>query len=151
MINIGKYKPAVSKTILIFLAGLVWICAGIMLLYLALSWLISASRNNMFLFIGAGVFLALVIHHFGFLKIVNKNLGRILPMDEKKCLFSFITWKSYLLIVIMVAFGIILRHSVISKQYLAIVYIGIGSALILSSVRYMRVFSRETRKQKLAQ
>lgn len=150
MIHIDKYKPAVSKNILIFLAGLVWICVGIMLLYLAHSWLIKASGINIYLFASGGLLLGLVIHHFGFLKIVDKNLGRILPMDDKKCLFSFITWKSYLLIVIMVAFGIILRHSAISKRYLVIVYIGIGSALILSSVRYMRVFFREIRKQKSA-
>lgn len=147
--EIVKYKPAVSKNVLIFIAGLAWIFVGIMLLYLAHSWLINASDINIYLFASAGILLALAIHHFGFLKIVDKNLDRILPLDEKKCLFSFITWKSYLLIVIMVAFGIILRHLSISKQYLAIVYIGIGSALILSSVRYIRIFFKEIRKQKL--
>ena len=78
------------------------------------------------------------------------DLERILPMDEKKCLFSFIPWKSYLIIVVMITIGAILRHSVIPKQYLAIVYTAIGLALILSSVRYMRVFFREIRRQKLS-
>lgn len=145
-----KYKPAVTKTILVFLAGIVWICVGIMLLALAFSWLSKASNINMYLFVGAGVILALVIHHFGFLKIVDKNLERILPMEEKKCLFSFITWKSYLIIITMVMMGATLRHSAIPKHYLAILYTSIGLALVLSSVRYMRVFVREIRRHKSA-
>ncbi len=115
-----------------------------------LNWLSKVSNINIYLFGGAGVVLALLAHHFGFLKIVDKNLERILPMDEKKCLFSFIPWKSYLIIVVMITMGAILRHSVIPKQYLAILYTAIGLALILSSVRYMRVFFREIRRQKLS-
>jgi hypothetical protein len=77
-------------------------------------------------------------------------LKRILPSDDKKCLFSFVSWKSYLIIAVMIAMGTILRRSAIPKQYLAILYIGIGLALILSSVRYMRIFLREIKRQKLA-
>jgi len=120
-----------------------------MLLFLAFSWLSKASKVNRNLVVSAGVVLALFAHHFGFLKIVDKNLKRILPMGEKKCLFSFIPWKSYLIIAVMIAVGTILRHSAIPKQYLAILYIGVGLALILSSVRYMRVLLREIRRQKL--
>ena len=141
-----KYKPAVTKSVLLFLAGFIWGCVGIMLLFLAFSWLSTASNINIYLYAGVGVVLALLVHHFGFWKIVDKNLGRILPMDEKKCLFSFIPWKSYLIIVVMIAMGAVLRHSVIPKQYLAILYTAIGLALILSSVRYMRVFFREIRR-----
>jgi hypothetical protein len=146
MRNKDKYRPAVTKNVLLFLAGFVWICVGTMLLFLAFSWLAKVANINIYLFGGAGVVLALLAHHFGFLKIVNKNLERILPMDEKKCLFSFMPWKSYLIIVVMITMGAILRHSMIPKQYLAILYTAIGLALILSSVRYMRIFFREIRR-----
>lgn len=134
-----------TKNILLLLAGTAWLCVGVMLMFLGFSWLSEASHTNTYLFGGAGVILALLVHHFGFLRIVDKNLKRISLMDEKNCLFSFISWKSYLLIVIMITMGIMLRHSAIPKQYLAILYIGIGLALILSSVRYMRVFFKEMR------
>lgn len=147
MKDIDKYKPAVTKPFLLFLAGIVWECVGIMLLYLAFTWLSTASGRDIFLYAGAGVLLALLIHHFGFLKIVDKNLKRLLQTDGKKCLFSFIPWKSYLIIVVMVAMGALLRHSKIPKGDLAALYIGIGLALILSSVRYMRAFCREIKKQ----
>ncbi len=143
MIDLKKYKPAVPKAVLLFLAGGLWLGVGIMLLLLAASWLREAAQINRTLFAGSGVVLALLIHHFGFSKIVDKNLGRILPAQEKKCMFSFMPWKSYLLIPVMVALGILLRHSALPKHYLAILYIAIGLALLLSSVRYMRYFLKE--------
>ena len=143
------FKPAVTKHVLLFLAGFIWLCVGTMLLVFAYSWLSEAPRILFFMFFGFGVVVALLVHHFGFLKIVDKNIERILPMVEKKCLFSFITWKSYMIIIVMVSMGTLLRHSAIPQQYLAILYTGIGLALILSSLRYIRVFINEIRKQKM--
>lgn len=117
-----------------------------MLLFLAFSWLSAAPNINIYLYAGAGIVLALLVRHFGFLKIVDKNMKRILQMNGKKCLFAFISWKSYLIIAVMVTMGVLLRHSMIPKKDLAILYIGIGLALILSSVRYIRVFYREIRR-----
>jgi len=143
MRDIDQYKPAVTKTILLFLAAIVWECVGIMLLFVAFLWLSAASKIDIYLYSGAGIMLALFVHHFGFLKIVDKNLERILQMNGKRCMFSFIPWKSYLIIIVMVTMGALLRHSMISKKYLAILYIGIGLALILSSIRYIRIFYRK--------
>jgi hypothetical protein len=148
--NIDKYKPAVKNTFLILLAGIVWICVGVMLLSLAFSWLSAESVTGTYLYAGAGVLLALLVHHLGFLKIVDKNLTRILQMNGVRCLFAFIPWKSYLIIAVMVVMGGLLRHSMIPKKELAILYIGIGLALILSSVRYIRVFYTELMNQKKA-
>jgi Zn-dependent protease len=113
---------------------------GVGLLILAATWLWEASSIDPYLYSGGGIALALLVHHFGFLKIVDKNLKRLRRMDGKRCVFAFIPWKSYLIIVVMVAMGALLRHSAIPKKDLAILYIGIGLALILSSVRYARVF-----------
>jgi len=141
------FNPAVTKSVLLFLAGFVWLCVGTMLLVFAYSWLPDAPGTTSFVVYGFGVVVALLVHHLGFLKIVDKNLERILPMVGKKCLFSFITWKSYILIIVMVAMGALLRHSTFPQRYLAILYAGIGLALILSSLRYIRVFISEMRNK----
>jgi len=119
-----------------------------MLLAFSCLWLSGVSRRIGIEFVGIGIAVALLVHHFGFLKIADRNSRRILSMDEKKCLFSFITWKSYMIILVMVTIGITLRHSELPRHYLAILYTGIGLALILSSFRYMRVFVKETRDRK---
>jgi hypothetical protein len=85
---------------------------------------------------GAGILIALLVYRFGLLKVVDKNIARLLPSEEKRCIFSFMPWKSYLIIPVMIALGLLLRHSAIPKPYLAILYIGMGLALLLSSLRY---------------
>ena len=131
--------PAVNKRVLLFLAGTMWILVGIYLLRLAWGWLFSPRVDSALTLAAAGVFAALMIHHFGFLRIVDRNLGRILPMEGKRCVFSFMSWKSYFLVIAMVAMGAALRHSTIPKPWLSVVYIAIGLSLCLSSVRYLRV------------
>ncbi len=134
-----RFKPGVDKRILLFLAGFMWICVGIMLLSFSYSWLSEYRTGNSLVHAGIGISAALVIHHFGFLRVVDRNLRRILPMEGKRCVFSFMSWKSYLLVAVMIAMGVLLRHSPIPKPYLSMLYTGIGLALILSSVRYLRV------------
>ena len=85
-----------------------------MLLFLAYSWLSTASNINNYMYVGAGILIALLAHHFGFLKIVDKNLNRLNQMDGKRCLFSFIPWKSYLIIMVMIAMGTNLTYLPIS-------------------------------------
>jgi hypothetical protein len=142
----NKYKPAVDKWVLLLLAGFMWIGVGVMLLFYSYVWL-SVYPGKGFSFATTGIIVALMIHHFGFLKIVDTNLGRILPMEGKRCIFSFITWKSYIIVAIMIVMGILLRHSPIPKSYLSIVYIAIGLSLILSSIRYIRVLLFQFKKR----
>ncbi len=145
--KMAKIKPAVDKRVLLFLAGFMWLGVGTMLLFLSFSWLNAFRTHGAFIYGGIGVIVALVVHHFGFLKIVDKNLGRILPMEGTRCVFSFITWKSYIIVAVMVAMGALLRNSPLPKPYLSVLYIGIGLALILSSVRYLRVLLSQILKK----
>ena len=143
-----KYKPAVGKRTLLFLGGFLWIGVGTMLLSFSYGWLHAFQGKHAVLFLFAGLLLAIILHHFGFLKIVDRNLRRILPAEEKRCIFSFMPWKSYFLVVVMVGMGILLRHSSIPKQYLSVLYTGIGLGLILSSVRYFRVLLQQSKYEK---
>jgi len=135
-----KFRPAVDKKVLVLLASLMWCGVGIMLIGYSVSWLVSLSLEDQLIFGSVGFIAALPIHHFGFLRIADKNLKRLLPLTEKKCLFSFMTWKSYLIVPVMVSMGILLRHSPLPKSYLSIIYIGIGFGLFLSGIRYFRFF-----------
>jgi hypothetical protein len=138
--DIRKFSILVDKSVLILLAGLMWCGVGVMLVRYAVSWLSLCSGKEQLLFYSAGFLAAMPIHHFGFLRIADKNLNRLLPLTGKQNLFSFMTWKSYIIVVIMVSMGIALRHSAIPKRYLSILYNGIGLALFLSGIRYFRNF-----------
>ncbi|EFK05799.1 conserved hypothetical protein [delta proteobacterium NaphS2] len=146
--RIAKIKPAATKEVLLFLAAFMWVGVGAMLLCLSFIWLKAFHVHGSLLYCAIGVAVALLVHHFGFLKIVDKNLGRILPMEGRRCIFAFMPWKSYVIVAVMVAMGILLRHSPIPKPYLSILYIGIGLALILSSIRYLRALISQIRCRK---
>jgi len=143
----NKFKPAIKKTFLLLLSGAMWFAVGIMLNMYAYHWFIAFRSNNAYIFASIGFVAALVIHHFGFLKLADKNLGRISYMKDDPCIFSFMSWKSYIIVIVMISMGIALRHSSIPKQYLSVLYIGIGLALILSSIRYFRVLFLEMLKK----
>ncbi|MFH2046398.1 MAG: hypothetical protein ABIK92_14755 [Pseudomonadota bacterium] len=137
--RLNRIKPAADKRALIFIAGLIWICSGIMLISFSYNWLQETQNINYWLIAVISFALSLLIHHFGFLKIVDINLRRLLPAKEKKCIFSFMDWKSYINVVVMAVTGIFIRNSSIPKIYLSIGYAAIGLALILSSLRYFRI------------
>jgi hypothetical protein len=138
--DINKFTPSVDKSVLVLMAGLMWCGVGVLLVSYAVSWLSVCNLREQFFYYTAGFLAAMPIHHFGFLKIADKNLDRILLLTEKKSPFYFMKPKSYLIVLIMVSMGIALRHSSIPKPYLSILYNGIGLALFLSGIRYFRFF-----------
>jgi len=144
--ELEKWKPGVPKNILLLIAGILWIVIGIFLNYRSYSWLKEKELKTILIIGTAGLFLSVLIQVFGFSKIVNKNIQRIIPMDGKRCLFSFFPWRSYLLISIMILMGSFIRHSTIPRVYLSVLYIGIGTAMILSGSKYLIVLKKVIRK-----
>ena len=140
--TIQKYKPGVKRRWLIFLAGIAWFGVGVLLIDKAYI-RYQSEHFNIFLFISSGFLFSLIIHHFRFLRIADKNLKRILEMEGLHCIFGFIKWQSYVLILVMISFGIIMRKAHTPIVYMAILYLTIGLALIFSSVRYFRFFMKE--------
>jgi len=140
--KLTQFDPAVDKRFLVALSGLMWSGVGIMLCTRAVSWLFRTTAQPGIWFGSAGIMLSLMVHHFGFLKLVDRNIERILAKEGKVCIFGFQPWKSYLMIAIMIGMGTALRHSALPRQYLAIIYIGMGGAMLLSSIRYFRTFIR---------
>jgi len=131
-------KPNVNKIWLIVLAGLMWSGVGILLNRFASQWLGLVEIKNQFFIVFLGFILAVLIYRFGFSKVARKNICRINNyLSEKVCLFAFQQWSNYPLVVFMIGLGVVLRvYSPIPKPWLAVLYIGIGGALFLSSFHY---------------
>lgn len=140
--EIRKLNLGIDKSILILMGGTMWCGVGIMLIRYAVSWLSLCSVKEQICFYSAGFLAAMPIHHFGFIKIATRNINRILSLREKTSPLTFMTWKSYLIVLVMVSMGIAMRHSSLPKQYLSILYNGIGLGLFLSGIRYFRFFFR---------
>jgi hypothetical protein len=143
-----KLTPAMSKTWLYSLAGLLWSAVGIFLCGLTTKWLAPLGIDLKACFILGGVVLALCIYRFGFSRLADKNIRRIESIPNPKvCIFAFQKWTSYPLILVMIALGIFLRkYSPIPKPWLALLYIGIGGSLLLASFYYYQEIWQGMRK-----
>ena len=117
-----------------------WSGVGLMLCNLAYGWLLPVGFPQVLWMTLAGALLASAIYYFGFSKLAKKNIQRINGMaGDKICIFAFQEWTSYPLIVVMIGLGLSLRILLpIPKPYLAILYIGIGGGLFLSSLCYYK-------------
>lgn len=140
--GVKKYNPAVKKEYLLLPAGFAWMGAGLMLCSMAFRWLQSTAHPVVMA--AAGMVAGTLISLFGFRKIARQNIERIEALPGNRCFFSFMTLKSYLLVLVMISFGIALRHSSLPKESLAVIYISIGVALALSSIIYFKSYRKMT-------
>jgi hypothetical protein len=120
------------------IVGVIWTGVGILLLGYAFSWLEPLTMFQEIGLVLAGLGVAAVFVRFVFRGIVRKNIDRIETGPKWRSAFSFQNWKSYLITVFMIGLGIVLRHSALPKAWLAPVYLGIGLALLLTSLLYHR-------------
>lgn len=141
---IRDFKPGVCKNWLQLTAGFIWLGVGAMLIGFASRWLKPVAFPSLLWLILAGGLLAIAIYFFGFSKMAIKNIKRITQLEgEKVCLFAFQRWTSYPLVAFMITLGIYLRtYSPIPKPQLAILYLGIGGGLSLSSTCYFAQIAR---------
>jgi hypothetical protein len=133
---LAKYNPAVTNRWHIVLAGATWAGVGLLLCGYSYGWLSILQHERAVIFAVAGLALALVIYRYGMSKVARKNLDRLRAIEGKKCVFGFLTWKSYANIAVMVTMGVTLRHSPVPKDYLSLVYTSMGGALTLGSLQY---------------
>jgi hypothetical protein len=143
-----RFKPGVSKYWLLALAGVMWSAVGVLLCRRAYGWFGAISRDGAIPLELFGAFLAVTAYRFGFSKIAKKNTERLCKLKDKTCVFAFQTWKGYLLIGLMMILSAFLRRSPIPEIYLALLYMTIGGALLLSSFTYYRLlWQRVVRKE----
>lgn len=135
-------KPVVVRETLLIIAGVVWTAVGIMLMTWADIWLTADKMSEALILGSLGVVIALISWRFGFLRIVASNIKRIERAPIKVSAFYFQASKSYLVMLLMIALGIALRHSSLPKPWLAVIYLGVGGALFLSSLDYYLHYAR---------
>ena len=130
-------KPGIPKRYLLFVAALVWTFAGGMLLYRGF-YMLELYPQRIWIKISGSIIAGIVFFVFMFSGISVKHSLRIVNLKhERPCLFSFFNWKSYLMMAIMMTFGVTLRTTgIISPKYLSVFYIAMGTPLFLSAFRF---------------
>lgn len=137
MDGIKNFTPRVSKRILLFIAGLVWVFAGFRVFTLGFGDVMSHHGNLIITIIFAAV-IFFVFFKFIFSKMFKKHTTRIVNSKlDKHCVFSFFDFKSYLIMGFMIFFGISVRNlGIFNPVYLGDFYMGLGAALFMAGVYF---------------
>lgn len=125
----------VSKKSLLGIASLVWMIAGFNILKIGIDAYIDyVSLINVILsFIVFSMFWYLV-----FYKLVIKHTYRIRNFKQAKQYFwKFFDIKSFIVMAVMMTGGIMIRiFQLLPKQFIAVFYSGLGSALLLAGLLF---------------
>jgi hypothetical protein len=133
-------EPAVRRSTLVRSAAVVWASVGLYLSVRAVLWF-RASPRPVLVPAALALVLGFIKGQFIFSKLARGNIeriGELAPHKDKICIFAFQAYESYVIIVGMMTLGILLRHSALSRDVLAVVYLAIGSALVYGSGPYWR-------------
>ena len=134
-----QLKPATTRRGLLFMAGIVWAIAGGILGYRGVGFIDEAALHPIVLFLvgaaGGALFFA-----FMFRRISARHVLRILHIPhERPCMFSFLSWKSYVMMALMITLGVLLRSaSFIPREQLGTLYVTMAVPLLASSFRFFR-------------
>jgi hypothetical protein len=137
---IHTIKPGVPPKFLFLIAGLLWLTGGSMLYLRGFSGLITFQKPLWL--IPLGITLGFIFYFAIFSRIPKKHIKRIKNITiSRPCAFSFFSFRSYLLMAIMITGGVLLSHSgFISKTILFTFYLTMGTPLILSSLKFFQSF-----------
>ncbi len=134
---------SVPRHWLFLIAGIAWTLVGLLLCGRAVGWLEALPIYTELALSSAAVLIAGTGYYFGFSRIVGRNIGRISALSERAPFYAFTAPRGYILIVLMVTTGIVLRSSTLPKVYLTIPYLAMGGVLLLGSVSFYRRFLRK--------
>ncbi len=139
-----RMRPDVSKSVHLFAAPFIWSAVGIMLIVRGLSW-IGFSLTCWLLFIA---FLVGTMKSFIILdRSAKKTLKRIMTLNEKSCIGAVYPWKTWLLVILMMASGIALRSMTEPGLFLGTVYVAVGWGLLFSSRHGWKGWLQRIRKK----
>ncbi len=127
---LNRFKPGAPVHIHLFIAALIWSIVGIFLLGNGLLFT-SMGDKTWFSLLGVGIGTCKSIWVLD--KVAQKNINRIQKFENRTCIGSVYSYKSWVLIIVMILMGRYLRSSGLPAEYVGILYAAVGWGLLLSS------------------
>ena len=131
----------IKKQPLIAVAGVVWLLAGLNVAILGVRAAIDMRGVAAIILIAlvGGAVAVFCAFHSLFSKLVKKNAQRIADLEgERHLVFRFFDRKSYIMMTVMMTFGIGMRAAgLFPSWFIAFFYTGLGLALALAGANYI--------------
>ena len=128
--NLLRYKPGVPIRTHLFLAALIWSVVGFFLL---INGFVLISLQNHLWYAVVGLMLGTAKTFFILDRVAQKNVKRIKEFEDKVCIGSVYSWKTWIMVATMIVLGRFLRTTVLSGEVVGLIYTAVGWALMLAS------------------
>jgi hypothetical protein len=135
-------KPASSARAQLAAAAGLWTVVGLGLGSAGGLWSLSVPAPASLGLLALGACLGLVKAALVIRPMARRNAQRILARGDGRCFGGFLSWKSWLFVLAMMAFGALLRASPVPRPVLGVLYVAIGVALLTGSTPLWRTFAR---------
>lgn len=134
-----RLMPRASARVQLVLAAFVW-CVGASIL--GVRGIVYLSRSHWAAWLVAfALVLGVVKGHLILDRVARKAVVRIRLRGRERCLFGFFSWKSWLLIVVMMGGGIVLRNSGMRPEVLGVIYVAVATALLYGVSTYWKAIA----------
>jgi len=140
-------KPGVPRAVHLFAAPFLWTAIGGLLMVHGWGWL-DPGRGKL-LFFAAGL-LGILKSLFILDGIARRSLERIIRFQDNTCLGAVYSWKTWLLVLLMMVTGIVVRSLTQPGPYIGVLYGAVGWSLCLSSRLGWREWHRRIRHHEIA-
>lgn len=128
--GLGWAKPGVPRLVHLFVAPLLWTLIGGFLMVRGWLWLGSGhGRWWLVLAIVLGSLKSLFILD----RVARKSIARLVRFQDGTCLGAIYSWQSWMLVVLMMVSGFLLRRFGHPGQGIGILYCAVGWSLCFSS------------------
>jgi hypothetical protein len=140
-------KPGVSRTVHLFAAPFLWTAIGGLLLFRGWGWFDPGWGRLLLLVSGLlGTLKSLFILD----KIARRSLERIVLFKDNTCLGAVYSWKTWLLVLLMMTAGFVMRKITQPGPFVGTLYCAIGWSLCLSSRLGWLHWFRQVRHHEIA-
>jgi hypothetical protein len=126
--GIRRFTPRAGQRVQLFSAAAMWAIGATILLVRGVGFL----HDSWFAaLLALAVVIGVVKSRYLLDRVARKAVLRIHERG-RACYFGFFSWKSWLFVIVMMGGGILLRRSGLPRDFLAVVYVGVGSGLAIA-------------------
>jgi hypothetical protein len=138
-----RFKPSARAKTHLLAAALLWTVVGLGLAAAGLVWSFSSALPWSLLLAVAGIAAGTLKGRLVIRKMADWNTARIIARGDGRCLGGFLAPKTWLLIIVMMGSGILLRRSGVPRPILGVLYTAVGTGLLIGGQKLWKAW-RET-------
>lgn len=130
-----SHKPAVSARVHLLLAAALWTVVGGLLLAFGAKWLLAWRSTYVWLVAPVAVTVGLLKGRVVLERSAVRIIERIRERGDDRCVGGFLSPKTWLLVLLMMVSGRVLRAALLPTPMVGFLYAAIGVALLWASRR----------------